>query len=585
MKFSKPKAEQEPKAAKAPKAPRAAGGAAKASKGRGKGRFVMLVGDDGAILVYMQGSTVVRRLFAPSPQPDHTAGMVELLNAHPKAPILMLADVLDQQYVRHSFPPVSSLSVNGLVKRRLDRDFQAEDLKGFLPLGRDKTGRKEWNFLLISLANTAVIQMWMELVVEQPNEFLGVYLVPVESQSYLPALKKAIGGTPASWQILVTHNKVSGFRQVVLKDGKLVFTRVSQAIDEGVAAVVAGNIEQEILNTIEYLRRLGFDDNMPYDLVVVTAQEVKEVLDIGRFQAAEGTVLTPLDVADTLGLQQAALSADRFGDVVMTAWFCTAKKRRLRFMTAYAEQLKKFYGIQRAAIALGSLAALALAGMSAMNVLDALSAGSEATSIEAQAAPLKTEIAALQKSLDSLDTNVAFKSAVVTVHDAYLKDGLTPLQFVQDLAPYIDDQHQATVIDWRTEDPSQAGAAATGPNGSPLPPAPLNIKVSIEFTGGYMDPDELTKVADAYFKGMRENLTKYDISVGNYPWIAGGGNSMEISFNQQATAPAGRTADPKVEVTFRGPKPETDTSNTAAPATTPGAMPAPTSVPPMPGMQ
>jgi len=423
--------------------------------------------------------------------------------------------------------------------------------------------------------------MWMELVVEQPNEFLGVYLVPVESQNYLPALKKAIGGDSASWQILVTHNKVSGFRQVVLKDGKLVFTRVSQAIDEGVAAVVAGNIEQEILNTIEYLRRLGFDDNMPYDLVVVTAQEVKEVLDVGRFQAAEGTVLTPLDVADMLGLQQAALSADRFGDVVMTAWFCTAKKRRLRFMTAYAEQLKKFYGIRRAAVAIGSLAAIGLLGMSAMNVLDALSAGSEAATVEAQAAPLKTEIAALQKSLDSLDTDVAFKSAVVTVHDAYLKDGLTPLQFVEDLAPYIDDQHQATVIEWRAEDPSQPSASSMGPNGTPLPPAPLNIKVSIEFTGGYMDPDALTKAADAYFNGMRENFTKYDVLVGNYPWIAGAGNSMEISFNQQAQAPAGRTADPKVEVTFRGPKAEAAADSATASAPTPAPAPVPT----MPGMQ
>src|SRR5262249_31577736 len=127
----------------------------KPPKGGGKRqRFVLAIGDEGAILVYMQGRKVERRLFAPSPQPDHTASMVELMRSNPRVPLLILADVIDQQYVKHSFPPVSSFSVAGLVKRRMERDFQAEDLKGSLQLGREKTGRREWNYLLIALANT-----------------------------------------------------------------------------------------------------------------------------------------------------------------------------------------------------------------------------------------------------------------------------------------------------------------------------------------------------------------------------------------------------------------------------------------------
>ena len=107
------------------------------------GHFVLIIGDDGAILVFMQGNTVVRRLFAPSPRPDHTSSIVDLIQSNPTVPISVLADVIDQQYVRHSFPPVSTFSVNNLVKRRMERDFQAEDLTGMLRLGRDKSGRTE----------------------------------------------------------------------------------------------------------------------------------------------------------------------------------------------------------------------------------------------------------------------------------------------------------------------------------------------------------------------------------------------------------------------------------------------------------
>src|SRR5688572_27368506 len=80
-----------------------------------KPQFVLVIGDEGAILIYMEGATVVRRLFAPTAQVEHSKGVVDLMRQHPKAPITMLMDVIDQQYIRHTFPPVSVFSLDGLV--------------------------------------------------------------------------------------------------------------------------------------------------------------------------------------------------------------------------------------------------------------------------------------------------------------------------------------------------------------------------------------------------------------------------------------------------------------------------------------
>ncbi len=73
----------------------------------------------------------------------------------------------------------------------------------------------------------------MNLVHELPNRFLGVYLVPVEAQDFITAISGALPAEkdPAQLQILVTHNKVSGYRQVVLKDGVLIFTRLTQGLN------------------------------------------------------------------------------------------------------------------------------------------------------------------------------------------------------------------------------------------------------------------------------------------------------------------------------------------------------------------
>ena len=311
----------------------------KSAKGK---RFVFIIGDEGCILIFMQGYKVVRRLFAPSAQPSHTGAMLELMAINPNVPIHILADVLDQQYVPHPFPPVSALSVGGLVKRRLNRDFMPDDLKGALPLGRDKTGRKEWKFLLVALAKTPLMSEWIELLINLPNELKGIYLVPIESVAYVAALNKRLSnGDSRPWQLLISHNKVSGFRQVVTYNGNLVFTRVSQAIDDAIPAVIAGNIEQEIVNTLEYLKRLEFREEAQLDATVIISQEVIESLDLNRFGFGKVQILTPLHVAEALGLEQAALSADRFGDVVMAAAFGVTKKRVLRFSTAYLNKLDK----------------------------------------------------------------------------------------------------------------------------------------------------------------------------------------------------------------------------------------------------
>lgn len=543
MKISRRKAERETAAPPAPKPP----GNGRRRAGNQRGRFVMVLGDDGAILVYMQGNTVVRRLFAPSPQPDHTAGIIELMRSQPSVPLSILVDVLDQQYVRHSFPPVSALSVSGLVRRRLDRDFQADDLKGSLPLGRDKTGRKEWNFLLIALANTELMQQWIELIIELPNELKGLYLVPVEARRYMEALKKKLGGAVLPWQLLVTHNKVSGFRQVVLREGRLVFTRVTQAIDDGVAAVVAGNIEQEIINTLEYLRRLGFQSAAEIELTVIAGQEVKDTLDLNRFQAGAAHVLSPLDVADMFTLQQAALHADRFGDVVMAAWFGHAGKTTLRFLTAYGERLAKLYLLRRALLAGGVLLALVLLGLSAAKVAGMMRAAAEAGRFEQQRRPLAAQVRTVKDSLEGLDKNVAFKTAVVNVYDAYIKTAHTPLQFVEQLAPLLPAEIRVLKYSWSQQ--------AAGESGAPPAPAegPLEIKVELEFTGHYQDVETLTNAVDRSIAELKEKMPDYTISAGTYPWLAGNTNSLEISFDRKQNGPL-REGGNKVELTFHGPK-------------------------------
>jgi hypothetical protein len=45
---------------------------------------------------------------------------------------------------------------------------------------------------------------------------------------------------------------------VILKDGRIIFTRLTQPVGELMTDVIAGNIEQEMASTVEYMKRLSF---------------------------------------------------------------------------------------------------------------------------------------------------------------------------------------------------------------------------------------------------------------------------------------------------------------------------------------
>lgn len=516
----------------APKPPGRGPSSSGASSKAGKKSFILLVGDEGSILIFMQGSKVVRRLFAPSAKPTHSEAMVELMQANPSVPLTLLVDVIDQQYVPQTFPPVSALSVGALVKRRLSRDFQPDDLTGSLQIGRDKAGRKEWKYLLISLAKTPLMGEWLDLLLDLPNEMKGIYLVPIEAEQYIAMLnKKLSNNAPRPWQLLISHNKVSGFRQVVAQNGKLIFTRVSQAIDDAIPAVIAGNIEQEIINTMEYLKRLEFRDTNELEATVIISQDVIESLDLSRFNFGRVTIMSPLTVAETLGLEQAALSADRFGDVVLAAAFGVRKKHALRFSNAYIDKLSKIYKARLGLVAVSALLVIACLGLAGTSVLSALSDSKSISQAQTKEAALQPDLNKLKGAVGGINKDVAFKSAVASTYDAYvlvlpaLEDSLAKI------ATFASPQHRIVTMTWDAAGTDKAGQAAASPTvaaGSPV----LEIALEIDFSGSGNTVETLDSAANGLRTTMQASLPEFDVTTKEFPWQKEQNNPGTISLDK-----------------------------------------------------
>ena len=117
-------------------------------------QYAIIIGDEGAILLYMDGKEVKSRNFIAHASADNLKEFEEILVKDKKSPLFMVIDSMDQSFIQQSLPPISALGVRKLIHKRLDRDLAASLVKGYVLLGRDDGGRRDWNYLMVSLENS-----------------------------------------------------------------------------------------------------------------------------------------------------------------------------------------------------------------------------------------------------------------------------------------------------------------------------------------------------------------------------------------------------------------------------------------------
>lgn len=529
---------------------------------KGKARFVFFLGDDGGILVMTQGRMVVRRLFAHDPSEESMSSLIDLLEDYPNAPLSILVDMMDQSYVRHTLPPVSPLSVNKLVQRRLTRDFGPDDITGAISLGREKVGRKDWNFLLIALSNNPTLQEWLKVLQEMPNRFEGVFLAPVESQGYLRALeatlKRPKDVPAAQWQLLVSHHKVGGFRQVVLKDGKLVFTRLAQSVGAELPEVIAGNIEQEVLNTIEYLRRLSYNEKSGLDVFIVVSAEIKDLVDATKFNALQVNRFTPSDVSDRLKLPQAALSGDRFGDVVIAASFAVAKKRELKLLPKYARKLNALLMANTALRFVAGLAVVGLLGYAAVSYMDKGDAESQMTSLRTKQQATQTQLEEVRERVSNLGSDEILRNAVAAVIQELQPYEYRPIDFLSRLTSVVSDNTLLRGVSWFLA--SDALDSRNDFNAQPGQNAelPLDIRLSFETEGHRGQVQVYSRIAALLMERIGAEFTDYNYERTRLVGEIEENETMSITLESEIASQELSEEEDNVNVAITGPLPSSE---------------------------
>ncbi len=518
--------------------------AGKLLKASPSSKFVLFIGDEGAILVYIKENTVQSRQFVSDGDANNLQELKTSLAQDTKAPVLLVIDSMDQSYVQQTLPPVSPLSINKLIKRRLDRDFGANDIKGAIVLGREKSGRKDWNFLMVALEKSPQLSIWIDFVSELPNRFQGIYLVSVEAEMIVKNLERAMGvpkeGTGSEWKFFVSHNKVGGFRQVILRNGRLIFTRMAQPIGESTPEVIAGNIEQEMLSTIEYMRRLSFTPQAGLDIYIIASAALKPLIDPSKFEASAMHILTPYETAQYLGIEGATQPADQFGDVILAASIGCSRKHVLTLTTPQSRQFDKLYQLmlyQRAAAALVGLGIILYAGNLTYGVYGTFAKNEE---LEHTRASRQKSLESLREEIKKSNLDVEKTGDLIDLYQQLQKEKFTPLPFISKIGAIIKPPIVVKAVSWSVED-KPAG-----------PIAKMTAVFTLEFPGvGSLDAFKV--VSKKVQTDLREAFKGYDVAYTKVPPKFSESEKLDMTFNNnQPAAEAGDSGQSEVELTIKG---------------------------------
>jgi len=441
--------------------------AAKKVKTSSIAKFILFVGDEGAVLVHSKNNVVKSRQFVSDASKTNLDTLKSYMASDTKSPLLMVTDNIDQSYIQQTLPPVSSLSVQKLIKRRLDRDFGANDIKGAIPLGREASGRKDWNFMMVALEKTPQISAWLDFVLELPNPFDGICLAAVEVENIVRnldfALEEIHGESGSEWKFFVSHNKVGGFRQVILRKGRIIFTRMAQPMGESTPEVIAGNIEQEMTSTIEYMRRLSFDAQSGLDIYIIASAAIKAALDKSKFNSRNIYIMTPFEAAHHLNIEGATQPTDQFGDVVLATSIGSMKKHVLTLMTSDATQLNKmsrgilYERVLAVAITIGGIL---YAGSVGYDIYEGYSAGGE---LAQQKAEQEKHLAELREKIASSGMDIEKTSDMIDMYKKLTQQMLSPASVIPGLQSALKPPIVVKSFEWSLEGSNPSEVTTSSP--------------------------------------------------------------------------------------------------------------------------
>jgi len=413
--------------------------------------------------------------------------------------------------------------------------------------------------MMVALEKTPQITAWLDFILELPNPFEGICLAAIEIESVIKNLDYALydtyGESTSEWKFFVSHNKVGGFRQVIMRNGRIIFTRMAQPMGESAPEVIAGNIEQEMTSTIEYMRRLSFDAQSGLDIYIIAASGIKTAIDKSKFNARHVHIFTPFEAAQYLGIEGATQATDQFGDVLLASVIGSLKKRVLTLMTPEARRLanmSRWLLYERVGVITAILGGIVYTGTIVYDIYEQYSMQSE---LEQQKEDKGKQLKDLHQKMDSAGMDIDKTSDVIDLYKQLMLQSLSPTSAIPGLQSVLKPPVIVKSVEWSLEGNNPSEATTANP-----PPQKMVFVFVLQFPG-VINADGFKTVSQKLLDDLQKtlNIKPGDAAFTKVPSAFSESDKLDVTFGSNGPTSLATGQSPDVELTVKkeiGPEPK-----------------------------
>ena len=272
------------------------------------------------------------------PDADGLAKFRKYLEISEKSPARLLIDVIEEDFRIETAPHVFGKDKKAVIGRLLDRYYRSSGQYVYSEvIGREKEGRRDNKVLIGGVTNPGLIDVWKDVIEECDIPLIGIWSLPLVSQSLLSLLAEKHSAV-----LLVSQQVSSNLRQTFFRDGKMLSSRQS-VINQDAEDIsnIGKYAAPEVERTVAFLRNQRLID--PHEVVHIhiigSGGQVESLKREFKADALNDVNIHRLvDLQNKVGLE--GLSG-KFSDGIFT-WFCA---RQLAFQAHYgkAKEYSQYY--------------------------------------------------------------------------------------------------------------------------------------------------------------------------------------------------------------------------------------------------
>ena len=171
--------------------------------------------------------------------------------------VKLLADVLEEDFVKESIPHVGYRDRRALTRRYINRQYRkSNDYYTCKVIGREKKGRKDDLVLYSVITNPDIIGKWLNIIQKNNVPISGIWSLPLVSEGILNHVTSDKGNV-----LLVSQQVATNLRQSFFINGRFEISR--NAVINLDDMSLGEYINEEVEQTSRFLanqRYIGFDD-------------------------------------------------------------------------------------------------------------------------------------------------------------------------------------------------------------------------------------------------------------------------------------------------------------------------------------